>query len=251
MEARVLCRTPGGRLQVSVAANFLARAGGLLFRPPLEQDEALLIAPCSSIHTFAMRYPIDVVFLDRRARILRVCPQVRAGRLRFAWGAAAVLELRAGQAARHGLTRGVMLDWLGPAPAVPAPRFSIEATLVGGPNLNPNLEGRAAPVVVRVFELKQTAAFEAADFTALFERSQQTLQSDLVTQEEFILRPGEIRYYERKGGPYVAALGLVAAFRTLEKDAWRVVVHVAPDAHNLLLIGLDDHQIQVSPLSNR
>jgi uncharacterized membrane protein (UPF0127 family) len=112
MQAPVMCRTPGGHLQVSVAVDLLARARGLLFKAPLEHDEALLIAPCSSIHTFAMRYPIDVVFLDRRACILRVCPNVRASRLRFAWGATAVLELRAGQAARHALTTGVTLDSL-------------------------------------------------------------------------------------------------------------------------------------------
>jgi uncharacterized membrane protein (UPF0127 family) len=106
------CRTPGGRLQVKVARNLLTRARGLLFAPALAQDEALLIAPCSSIHTFAMRYPIDVIFLDRSARVVRVFPQVPAGRLRFGWGAAAVLELQAGRAAHHGLTVGVELPSL-------------------------------------------------------------------------------------------------------------------------------------------
>ena len=112
MTARFDCPTPGGRLAVRIATRFLARARGLLAGPPLEPDEALLIAPCSSIHTFGMRYPIDVVFLDRNARVTRVCPQVPAGRIRFGWGAAAVLELRAGQAARLGLTAGVALESL-------------------------------------------------------------------------------------------------------------------------------------------
>jgi hypothetical protein len=112
MAGPVQCHTPGGRLQVKIAKNLLTRARGLLFAPPLAQDEALLIAPCSSIHTFAMRYPIDVIFLDRRARVVRVFPQVPPGRLRFGWGAAAVLELRAGQAARHGLRAGVELQSL-------------------------------------------------------------------------------------------------------------------------------------------
>jgi uncharacterized protein len=117
MKVRLECPTPAGRLAVTVATSFPARARGLLARPPLEQDEALLIAPCSSIHTFGMRYPIDVVFLDRCARIVRVCPKVPARRLRFGWGAAAVLELRTGQAARHGLVAGVELQWLRASPS--------------------------------------------------------------------------------------------------------------------------------------
>jgi uncharacterized protein len=112
MAALLDCRTPAGRLRIRVATNFWMRARGLLFGPALKVDEALLIAPCSSIHTFWMRYPIDVVFLDRRARILRVSARVPAGRMRFGWGAAAVLELRAGQAACHGLTAGFELESL-------------------------------------------------------------------------------------------------------------------------------------------
>jgi type VI secretion system protein VasD len=131
----------------------------------------------------------------------------------------------------------------GAAKAAPE-AFSIEATLVGGPNLNPNLEGRASPVVVRLFELKRTAAFEAASFSALFDRPKEALGDDLISQEEFVLRPGEIRHHDRSGAPSGAALGLAAAFRTLEGDSWRLIVPVAAGGHNLLLIDFDHHRIQ-------
>lgn len=110
MPAAFDCPTPGGQLRVRRATNFLTRARGLLFGPALDADEALLIAPCSSIHTFGMRYPIDVVFLDRHARVVQVSPEVGARRIRFGRGAVAVLELRAGGAARLGLRAGVALD---------------------------------------------------------------------------------------------------------------------------------------------
>jgi len=106
------CATPAGVLHVRVADNFLTRALGLLVGRPLAAAEGLLIAPCASIHTFGMRYAIDVVFVDRQARVLRVCPDVRAGRMRIARGARGVLELRAGTAARHGLEAGVRLPEL-------------------------------------------------------------------------------------------------------------------------------------------
>ena len=106
------CVTPAGLLRVRIAEHFLARALGLLVGAPLEATEGLLIAPCASIHTIGMRYLIDVVFLDREARVMRVCPEVAAGRARFAPGARGVLELRGGTAAHYGLARGVELPEL-------------------------------------------------------------------------------------------------------------------------------------------
>jgi len=109
------CATPAGVLEVRVADNFLSRALGLLIGAPLRAGEGLLIAPCAAIHTFGMRYAIDVVFVDRRGRVLKVCPEVRAGRMRIARGARGVLELRAGAAARHGLSAGAQLAELAAA----------------------------------------------------------------------------------------------------------------------------------------
>jgi uncharacterized membrane protein (UPF0127 family) len=111
--ARILdCPVPAGSLRVRVADSFVSRALGLLVGAPLAPEEALLIAPCSSIHTFGMRYPIDVAFIDADARIVRVCPRVPASRVRFAFGAHAVLEMHAGAAARLGLDAGVRLEAL-------------------------------------------------------------------------------------------------------------------------------------------
>ena len=106
------CLTPRGVLRVRVADRFWTRALGLLVGKPLDLTEGLLIAPCSSIHTLGMRYAIDVVFVDGKGGVLRVCPDVRVGRMRFAPGARGVLELRAGVAAEHGLAPGSRLEEL-------------------------------------------------------------------------------------------------------------------------------------------
>lgn len=79
-----------------VADTAGSRMRGLLGRPPLEPGEGLLLVPCRAVHTFFMRYPIDVVFLDRELRVLRVCSRVRPWRLRACRRAQAVLELPAG-----------------------------------------------------------------------------------------------------------------------------------------------------------
>jgi uncharacterized protein len=93
-----------------VADGFLTRLRGLLGRRELPRDEGLLINPCSSIHTWFMRFPIDVVFLDRDLRVVRVAADVGPWRLRWGRGARQVLELAAGEAAARGIGVGDRLE---------------------------------------------------------------------------------------------------------------------------------------------
>lgn len=95
---------------VRVAERGWDRTRGLLGRPPLAACEGLLITRCSSVHTVGMRYPIDVVFLDRHGAIARVVENLRPMRLAMCLGAASVLELAAGQARRLALRPGLTLS---------------------------------------------------------------------------------------------------------------------------------------------
>src|SRR5215213_7301303 len=56
----------------------------------------LIIAPTSAIHTFAMRFTIDVIFVSKEGRVLKVRPHVKPRRIAAAWRAFAVVELPAG-----------------------------------------------------------------------------------------------------------------------------------------------------------
>lgn len=67
---------------------------------------ALLIPRCSSIHTFGMRFAIDVHFFDPRGRLLASRAGLAPGRVAFCWGAAAVLEVPVRPARRPSGTRG-------------------------------------------------------------------------------------------------------------------------------------------------
>jgi uncharacterized protein len=82
---------------------------GLLGRSGLEQKEGLLLKPCGSVHTLFMRFPIDVVFLDRELSVLAVRPAVPPWRTAGARGAKVTLELAAGEAARLGIQPGMRL----------------------------------------------------------------------------------------------------------------------------------------------
>jgi uncharacterized membrane protein (UPF0127 family) len=96
-------------LHIEVASSFLQRLKGLLGRADLSANEALLLAPCSNIHTAFMRFPIDVVFLDRQGTILAVFDDVQPWRVAAAWGAHACLEMASGAAASRGLRPGMQL----------------------------------------------------------------------------------------------------------------------------------------------
>ncbi len=96
-------------LTILPARTFLSRLGGLLARAPLNEREALYLAPCSSVHTMLMRYAIDVAFVDRGGRVLKVVT-LAPWRAAACFGARGVLELRAGQARRWGIVAGAEVD---------------------------------------------------------------------------------------------------------------------------------------------
>lgn len=104
----VMCR------QARLAASFLDRLRGLMFRSALAPEDGVLLVPEWSIHTFFMRFPIDVVFLDRNNVVLSTHVSVPPNRLGPAHrGAHKVLELPAGVIEQTGTTVGDQLE-IGP-----------------------------------------------------------------------------------------------------------------------------------------
>ena len=104
--AGVVCR------RCRVADTFGARLRGLMGRRGLAEEEGLLIRPASSIHTFFMRFPIDVVFVDRDDAIVKVVANLRPWRLAWAKGADRTLELPAGSCEATELARGGRLSFI-------------------------------------------------------------------------------------------------------------------------------------------
>ncbi len=83
--------------RLAIADRFWSRFCGLQFRRSLAPGDGILLAPCASIHTMWMRFPIDVAMLDREGRTLAVRQAIRPWRLVFApRGTHAVLEVSAG-----------------------------------------------------------------------------------------------------------------------------------------------------------
>ncbi|MER5968596.1 DUF192 domain-containing protein [Streptomyces sp. NPDC002055] len=101
-------RAPGPAIPVEIATSYRARTRGLLGRDGIEG--ALLLTPASGVHTFRMRFPIDVAYLDRRLRVIAV-RTMKPGRLGLPrLRARHVLEAEAGAMARWGLRPGAEVE---------------------------------------------------------------------------------------------------------------------------------------------
>jgi len=80
---KAINRTTGQVLsdKVKIAQDFKSRSIGLLNRTSLESGEGLLIKPCNSIHMFFMKFPIDVLFLDRKGRVVKIKMSLKPWRI--------------------------------------------------------------------------------------------------------------------------------------------------------------------------
>jgi uncharacterized membrane protein (UPF0127 family) len=83
-----------------------SRRKGLLGRDSLDEGTAMLIAPSNAVHTFFMRFPIDIVFLARGGRVLKLRHAVPARRMTAALRAYAVAEMAAGTLQRSDVQPG-------------------------------------------------------------------------------------------------------------------------------------------------
>jgi uncharacterized membrane protein (UPF0127 family) len=92
--------TLDGELTLHVARSYRERRRGLAKMTPLPDDHGLRILRTNQVHTFGMRFPLDLVWLGRGGRVLRVDRDVRPGRLKTCLRARSVVETCAGQGER-------------------------------------------------------------------------------------------------------------------------------------------------------
>lgn len=99
--SRLPRRRACGRL-VPVASGLRSRLLGLAWLEEREAGPGLLIPRCGSVHTFGMRFELDLVFLDRGGRVLSVRRRLPPRRVAWQRGADAVLELPSAQGGEFG-----------------------------------------------------------------------------------------------------------------------------------------------------
>ncbi|MBX8613720.1 type VI secretion system lipoprotein TssJ [Pseudomonas cichorii] len=123
-------------------------------------------------------------------------------------------------------------------------RLSLQMTANDG--LNPDINGRSSPVVLRLMELKHPVAFENMDFFSLYGRARESLSQDLVTSEELELLPGQRIFLKLKTGKDSQYVGVLAAYRNLPEVRWRHVIPLTIQGHTRVELTLDDAGIHRS-----
>lgn len=95
---------------IEIADKGERRRKGLLGRTGLAAGEGLWIVPCEAVHTFGMRFPIDLVYLDRKHRVVKTRSGVVPGRLSACLSAHSVVELPSGTVQNKTIERGDLLE---------------------------------------------------------------------------------------------------------------------------------------------
>ena len=110
--ARVIRASTGAVLlpQVTVAETTLERTVGLLRHQSLKAGEGMWINDTHSIHTWFMRFAIDVVYVDKSSHVCKIVRNIRPWRMSFAWGALHCLECAANSLPAD-LAVGELITW--------------------------------------------------------------------------------------------------------------------------------------------
>ncbi len=93
-----------------IADSFLLRLKGLMFRKSIDKEEALIFYQTPSIHTFFMRFPIEVVFLNQKMQVVEIHEELRPRRVVFSTTASIVVELPARKTSNQTLEIGDILE---------------------------------------------------------------------------------------------------------------------------------------------
>lgn len=118
---------------------------------------------------------------------------------------------------------------------LPVPiQFSVRATQ----SANPSVSGRPSPVVVSIYELRNSAGFLAADFMSLMRDDRSALGEDRVARQEYVLQPGETRLVRRRSDLSTRFIGVIAGYRDVEGSVWRAIAPIpAPNQAGMLWSG--------------
>ena len=93
--------------QVTIAKSLIQRMKGLIGKTELKENQAFFIPYCSSVHTFFMKFPIDVIFTNKKFIVHKLCKNIPPGKILFTtFNGLHVFEMKAGQILAHQIKKG-------------------------------------------------------------------------------------------------------------------------------------------------
>jgi type VI secretion system protein VasD len=133
-----------------------------------------------------------------------------------------------------------------PVQPPPPPPTIVNLQIDAGADVNADNNGNGAPVMLRIYELREQSNFRSSDFFALFNNDQATLAADLVRKQEMLLTPGESKTLTIKPDGNTRALGFFAAFRQLDTAQWRVATEFQLNQTQSFAVKLQANQLTVT-----
>ncbi|MBS8262600.1 type VI secretion system lipoprotein TssJ [Roseibium polysiphoniae] len=118
-------------------------------------------------------------------------------------------------------------------------------------NVNPNEDGEPSPIVVRIYELKGTKAFNNADFFDFVDDDNKLLGADLIGSAEYELTPGKSQKYDRDISSEATHLGVIAGFRDIQSAQWRDSIELQKEKKNEFVIYLTSLAVRIQKLRKR
>lgn len=118
-------------------------------------------------------------------------------------------------------------------PPPPEPTLAVLEFEAAG-DINPNLEGRACPVGIRIYQLTSYTNFKEADFYSLFQKEDQVLGDNILRKEEILLKPNEKRTVFFEVAEEARTIGIFGIFRSFEKSQWKAASNIIKNKTNVI-----------------
>jgi len=106
--------------------------------------------------------------------------------------------------------------------------ITLELAISASKKLNPDIEKRASPIVIRIYLLAQIDTFNNSDFFALYENDQTLLANDLKYREELEIQPGQSMTKTLEINANRKYIAVLAAYRDLDKAQWKSFLEINP-----------------------
>lgn len=132
-----------------------------------------------------------------------------------------------------------------PVQPPPPPPTVVNVQIETAADLNADNNGNGAPVMLRIYELREQSAFDSADFFALFNDDKATLAADLERKQEMLLQPGETKTLTLNPEVEVQSIGFFAAFRQLDTAQWRAATRLKWHQTQTVTLKLSNNQLSV------
>lgn len=111
--------------------------------------------------------------------------------------------------------------------------------------VNPDEQGNPYPIVVRIYELKQTSQFNQLSYFDLMDSDVAKLGADLVSKREVELKPGETQNFDRDTPIETRYIGVIAGFRNIDNAQWRASAEIKPERGNKIVIKVTAYSVSL------